>query len=462
MSAPRAKQALFLMLGLAAVLAWIGVRGAAKEATPAPIAFAVISDPHLYDTRLGISGHAFEATVAQDVKMVAQSGVLLARALELVAAQKPKPSFLLIAGDLTHEGEASSHRLMASYLAGLRAQGIQPYVIPGNHDINNPAASAYDQQGAHPVQGISAEEFADIYAPFGYQQAIARDPHSLSYIAEPVPGYWLFALDSCRYSEGNMLRIDAGRLRPESLKWLLGKLDEARELGKQPLGMMHHGVLEHSLGQAQNFPDFVLKDGDSVGQSLAESGLQLMFTGHTHNQNITRKAWHENPALLDVQTGSLVTFPNPLRFVAIDPARATLAIHTQRILSLPGNTKTEHLNFSAASHAFTAALQSGIVAREMHQRSTLPPSRHADLTAQIVSAAMASYAGDERPTLGQFNAALKLRNSNHHDETAIGNLMISLWHDLPPNDNNVELRLDSLDASVNKLQPSPLQRQAAR
>jgi len=393
--------------------------------------------------------------------MVVQSGVLLERALALVAAQEPKLPFLLIAGDLTHDGEASSHRMMAFYLEALRAKGIQAYVIPGNHDIGNPSASSFEQQGAHPAQGISAREFADIYAPFGYRQAIARDPHSLSYIAEPVPGYWLFAIDSCRYDEKNDVRIDAGRLRPESLKWILSMLDDARKLGKQPLGMMHHGILEHSLGQAENFPDFVLEDWDIVSLTLAKSGLKLVFTGHTHTQNITRKAWDENHVLLDVQTGSLVTFPNPVRFVALDPARSTLSIQTQRMLNLPGATTTEQSNFSAASHDFTSTLQMGIVAREMDQRSTLPPSRRSELTPQIVTAIMASYAGDERPTLREFNAALKLRNSNDHDETAIGNLMLSLWHDLPPDDNNVELKLNNLDVSGSKL-PSSTKRQAAR
>lgn len=400
--------------------------------------------------------------MARDVKMVVQSGVLLERALALVEAQEPKPSFLLITGDLTHDGEAASHRLMASYLAGLRAKGIQPYVIPGNHDIDNPSAKRFDQNGAHPAQRISAREFADIYAPFGYQQAIARDPGSLSYIAEPVPGYWLFAIDSCRYEEGNNVRIDAGRLRPETLNWMLRKLEEAGKLGKQTLGMMHHGVLEHSLGQARNFPDFVIDDWDIVGQTLARSGLKLIFTGHSHTQNITRKAWNEGQVLLDVQTGSLVTYPNPVRYVALDPKNATLSILSERIMNLPDATTTDPLNFLVSSREFASARQLGIVSREMAERSSLPLPRQTELSQQIVTAIMASYAGDERPTLREFNAALKLRNSTHPDETAIGNLMLSFWHDLPPNDNTVNLKLGDLDASGNKLQSSALKRQAAR
>ena len=453
---------IFLLFGLALLSALIWAYAPDWFVTHRPARFAVLSDPHVYDARLGTTGSAFAENLASDVKMVAESGALLESAISLIASKQPKPTFLLIPGDLTHEGEKASHRLMASYLAGLRAKGIQPYVIPGNHDIDNPSAARFDQHRRLPVQRVSAREFAEIYAPFGYQQAIARDPDSLSYIAEPAPGYWLFAIDSCRYGEDKHVRIDAGRIRPRTLNWILSKLHEALSLGKHPIGMLHHGVLEHSLGQASNFPDFVLENGDNISRALAGAGLKLLFSGHSHSQNITRKAWDEGEVLLDVQTGSLVTYPNPLRFVVLNPTTSTLSIQSQRILSINGSTLPEQLNFSATSHAFTSALQMGIVSREMAERSTIPPSRRAEFTPQIVTAIMASYAGDERPTLRAFNTALKLRNSDNPDEIAIGNLMLSFWHDLPPNDNNIELKLDSLDAPDNKQQISALKSMAAQ
>lgn len=422
--------------------------GMAGVLAPSVAQFAVLSDPHVFDPALGTTGHAFAARHVHDVKLVSESGALFEQAMERLLAQEPKPAFVLIPGDLTHDGEAASHRKMTVYLADLRARGIQTYVIPGNHDVDNPQATRYDRNGAHPAQRIGAREFARLYEPFGYRQAIARDPHSLSYIAEPVAGYWLFAIDSSRYGENNARRIDTGRIRAGTLKWLLGKLEEARKLGKQTLGMMHHGMLEHSLGQASYFPDFVIEDWDRVGQQLARSGLNLVFTGHTHTQNITRKVWPQGQALIDVQTGSLVSYPNPMRFVELDANRARLTIQSQRITQLPAGVaggKSDFANtasdFSNTSRDFAADRQHAIVTREMLARSSLPASRQAEFTRQIVLAVMASYAGDERPTLRQFDAALKLRNSTHPDETAIGNLLLSLWHDLPPDDNAVDLAL---------------------
>jgi len=437
---------LLMLRGLNGVAA-DGPAEAIKYAPPVA-QFAVLSDPHVHDPSLGMAGRVFAARHAHDVKLVRESGALFEQAMERLLAQDPKPAFVLIPGDLTHDGEAASHRRMASYLAELRGKGIQPYVIPGNHDVDNPQATRYDRNGAHPAQRVGAREFARLYDQFGYRQAIARDPHSLSYVAEPVAGYWLFAIDSSRYGESNAKRIDTGRIRAGTLKWLLGKLDEARRLGKQTLGMMHHGIVEHSLGQASYFTDFVVEDWDRVGQQLARSGLNLVFTGHTHTQNITRKVWRQGEVLLDVQTGSLVSYPNPLRFVALDARRSRLMIQSQRITQLPAGVTGDLKDFANVSRDFAAARQHAIVTREMQVRSSLPASSQAEFTRQIVLAVMASYAGDERPTLRQFDAALILRNSTHPDETAIGNLLLSLWHDLPPDDNTVDLALTP------KLRPS--------
>lgn len=428
------------LLGLTLLNGFAADAPAVAGMTTLPLArFAVFSDPHVYDLSLGVTGRAFTAQYALDVKLVKESGVLFAHAAEQVLAQTPKPAFVLIPGDLTHDGEAASHHKVVSYLTDLRAKGIQPYVIPGNHDVDNPQAARYDRHGAHPTARLSAREFARLYAPFGYRQALARDPHSLSYVVEPVPGYWLFAIDSCRYGENSSRRIENGRIRPKTLKWLLSQLSEARRLGKQTLGMVHHGMVEHSLGQASFFTNFVVEDWDHVGRQLAKAGLNLVFTGHTHTQNITRKVWPEGEVLLDVQTGSLVSYPNPLRFVTLDPSRSRLAIRSQRILRLAGGVASNQPDFAATSRDFADGRQHDIVAREMRSRSSLPASRQAELTHQIVQAVMASYAGDERLTLRNLDAALRLRNSKHPDETAVGNLLLSLWHDLPPDDNTVDL-----------------------
>ena len=109
------------------------------------------------------------------------------------------PDLLILSGDLTLDGEKASHEELAELLEGLSEAGIEVAVIPGNHDINNPDARRYTADGAEKVESITADEFRDIYADFGYVAADSRDPASLSYLYKIDSANWVLMLDSCQY-----------------------------------------------------------------------------------------------------------------------------------------------------------------------------------------------------------------------------------------------------------------------
>ena len=74
--------------------------------------FAVFSDPHLYDPALGVTSPEFQAYLAQDRKLLAESSEILTSVMDDL---KSKPlDFVMIAGDLTKDGERVNHELMAS------------------------------------------------------------------------------------------------------------------------------------------------------------------------------------------------------------------------------------------------------------------------------------------------------------------------------------------------------------
>ena len=99
------------------------------------------------------------------------------------------------------------HQHLASMFSDFESSpGIKIYVIPGNHDIMNFHATDFLGDSAIAAPTITHEEFLQYYAEFGFIEAIAKDDSSLSYIAEPVPGTWLFALDACLYFENNLIK----------------------------------------------------------------------------------------------------------------------------------------------------------------------------------------------------------------------------------------------------------------
>jgi hypothetical protein len=130
-------------------------------ASPAPrypdVLFMVLSDTHLYDPALGTSGPAWDAYMAEDRKLLADSAETLSVALARIEAQKP--AFVLVTGDLTKDGERICHEQFAAALDRLHAYGIKTYVLPGNHDINNPAAVRFCPTGRpnpHPTWGLGS------------------------------------------------------------------------------------------------------------------------------------------------------------------------------------------------------------------------------------------------------------------------------------------------------------------
>jgi 3',5'-cyclic AMP phosphodiesterase CpdA len=116
-----------------------------KSARP-HLKIAVMSDIHYLDPSLMVNGAAdgaaFQTYLQYDPKLIAFSAPIFKEAVsEIVEA---KPDILLIPGDLTKDGEQVSHNAVAIFLKQISDQGIKVFVIPGNHDINNPEAVAYD------------------------------------------------------------------------------------------------------------------------------------------------------------------------------------------------------------------------------------------------------------------------------------------------------------------------------
>ena len=101
--------------------------------------------------------------------MLVQSVEILESALSDIASKKPQ--FVLISGDLTKDGEISSHELLQKRLYALKAQGIQTYVVPGNHDVNNSHARSFHGATTKQVKSAQREDFAKNLCGFWLQSS---------------------------------------------------------------------------------------------------------------------------------------------------------------------------------------------------------------------------------------------------------------------------------------------------
>jgi len=405
----------------------------AKPAVYPEVRFAVASDLHYLDPELWSEGPAIQAYLREDRKLLRESDELLRESVRLL--RELSPDLLLVPGDLTKDGERSSHLLVAEQLGVLEASGIQVFVTCGNHDIWNREAFRYEGETKTPVDSVSPEEFAEIYAEFGYEEALSRDPASLSYTAEPMPGLLLLSLDGCLYREEP---IDghspgAGRLSAATLGWIDASLAAAAREGKAVLAILHHAVTEHYASQEKHYGEYIIEEAPKVARLLAAYNVRVVFSGHNHAHDITLVRWKDGRFVYDVETSSLVTYPCALR---VGSLRGN-SLHLQSLLveQIPSRPS----GFRDYAREVTAAGISGIAVDTMLKMKVKEEDARF-IAPQIASAFIAHYEGNEQPPqvivdkkgVG-FMGRLVLWNR--------GSLVRGLWTDLEPPDDDILIDL---------------------
>ena len=285
--------------------------------------FTVIADPHYYAKSLGITGSAYELRSGSDQKCLGESHEIIRDAFELIAQSDTEA--VLIAGDLSNDGERASHEGFRTLLYELQ-ESKPVYVVTATHDWccdKNPRRYEGGEV-FHDVPVLGHDELRDFYYDFGPRQAISEYFTHLgtsSYVVELSGSLWLLALNDDQNGKGR-----AG-YTPEHAAWILGQLRLAKERGITVIGMQHHLVLPHIS------PLFTggacVGDREEVAQMLADAGLRYLFVGHSHMQNIMRYDSPASNTLYEVNVGALCGYPGPV-------VRATVENNGIRI-------KTEHL-----------------------------------------------------------------------------------------------------------------------
>jgi predicted MPP superfamily phosphohydrolase len=320
-------------IGAAFILLLILFSGCASSGVPGTVKIAVITDIHFLDKQLAGEGDALSAYEQATGRNITDLHAVLDAVLDDL--HRESPDLLLVAGDIANHGEKQSHLGFIGKLRPLQNHGTRILVIPGNHDINIPNAKAYRGGKAVPAETISKEEFAELYASFGYSDALKRDGASLSYLAEISESVWLLCFDTNRYAEHTTTSISGGRILPETMNWALDILNEAKEKGITVLGMMHHGLVEHMPSQAAFFPQSLINEWEKNAGILADAGLKVVFTGHFHANDITAYTSSAGNVLYDVETASLAQYPFAYRIMAL--SSSGLSIDTRFVESVPHN-----------------------------------------------------------------------------------------------------------------------------
>lgn len=324
---------------------------AAEKPQDMNLRIAVMSDLHYLSPDMIADTEDFEHALNSDRKLLKESSSVLREMLERVRADKP--DILLVSGDLTKDGEQECHAALAKQLQQLQQDvpGLKIYVINGNHDIRNYNAKNFNTADgkAVPATRTEPEDFKQIY-DFVYSDptviatftpAEGNKAGGLSYVARPVEGLTVIAMDTCRYSSDNTSNGDdehetSGAISADLEKWVIEQTAAAKARGDLVIGLEHHGLVPHFDVQPTILPMYLVNGYERIAQEYADAGMSVVFTGHMHAVDIAAMTTAAGNTFYDIETGSALTYPCPIRFV--DLRRSTVGGETNTYMSV--STKT--------------------------------------------------------------------------------------------------------------------------
>lgn len=332
---------------------------AAEKPQDMNLRIAVMSDLHYLSPDMIADTEDFEHAFNSDRKLLKESSSVLHEMLERVRADKP--DILLVSGDLTKDGEQECHAALAKQLQQLQQDipGLKIYVINGNHDIRNYNAKNFNTPDgkAVPATRTHPEDFKRIY-DFVYSDptviatftpAAGNEAGSLSYVARPVEGLTVIAMDTCRYSSDNTSNGDdehetSGAISADLEKWVIEQTAAAKARGDLVIGLEHHGLVPHFDVEPTILPMYLVNGYERIAQEYADAGMSAVFTGHMHAVDIATMTTKAGNTFYDIETGSALTYPCPIRFV--DLRRSTVGGETNTYMSVSTKTHIGPINYT--------------------------------------------------------------------------------------------------------------------
>lgn len=303
---------------------------------------AVLSDIHYLSPTMIKDTEDFTAALNSDRKMLTESDAIN---LELLKAVKEdKPDVLLVSGDLTKDGELECHQVFSERLQQLEKDvpGLKVFVINGNHDVRNSHAKNFNTSDgvAVPATRTEPSDFAKVY-DFVYsdESVIARftppegkESGQLSYAAKLADGITLVALDTCCYSADNNSKGEVehetrGEMSPELEAWAIEQVSAAKARGDRVIGLSHHGFVPHFSMEPDILSMYLVEDYERIAAELADAGMEMVFTGHMHAQDISVLTTENGNTLYDIETGSGLTYPSPARFVELRETNGSMIVN---------------------------------------------------------------------------------------------------------------------------------------
>lgn len=299
--------------------------------------FYILTDTHYVSKRAFAPGsRSFRRREAGDQIALEASAEILRTFFDEILADKESDA-VLITGDLVNGGDRLSHEDFIKELQALTDAGKRVFVTTATHDYcgmgddeNFFTACRYTEDDTEPAEPVRKAQLPALYNDFGPKQSSSVDTESGSYSLPLFDGVRLIALND----NGNG-RSHCG-LFDEGFQWLESEIDKANAAGEAVLLAVHHPVLAPWDVYAKVVEFEMFGGYQRLWKLMCEKGVRVIFTGHTHVQNIREYKDDAGRYFYDVATTATGSAAGNMRKVTVDTDEMTCRVETVRPQTIHG------------------------------------------------------------------------------------------------------------------------------
>lgn len=186
-----------------------------------------------------------------------------------------------------------------------------------------------------------AERYGD-YRHRMYEVSPGFTVPDLSYVAEPVNGLWLLAIDGNTYIPKNLngdpddvKNYNASSVgynnvmtnKTHLIAWVRQVTAEARKRNKTVVAFTHYPMIEYNDGASEEIRHLLGKTqwqlhrapGEEVARTFADAGLQIHFGGHMHINDTGIRRYEDGKMLVNIQVPSLAAYIPAYKILTVKP-----------------------------------------------------------------------------------------------------------------------------------------------
>ena len=305
------------------------------------LSLIVITDTHYYSKKNWIDVDPFSFPPERD-QQYRRGGEEIIKFVFDEICKEGEPEIVLIHGDLTNNGESTSHEEMRELLRTLKKRGKRVFVTTATHDYgldNSGKSYGFDKNNNEvEVPAFTRDMLFDYYFEFGMNEAVSIHQPSMCYTVKLSDDYLLLALND------DFGKEQAG-YSDDCFKWIEEQVEFAKKNGMLIVAMTHHPLLPPSLMYKIIAPTNVIENGEETAEKFADMGIPCIFTGHSHVQNISSLRSKNGNVIFDVSTSSVIGYPPYYRHVTFNPDKREIDVKSTLLGEIP-NLDTDGLPLS--------------------------------------------------------------------------------------------------------------------